>query len=103
MISIDFSDGVCSPIFEKSVKVFNLLCPISMRAQLALWKHEGFTGIEDAIYCVQVCIISCYFEDPGQAEEVERCSARLEDKAMGGYEERGFAAVRCGAEKGTIA
>ena len=90
MVSVDFTDGVCSAVFEEVVEIFDLVIPIFVRAMLPLWEHEGFSRIEEPIDFVKVGFISSYFKDPRQTEEVEGCSARLEDETVGRHEERGF-------------
>ena len=49
MVAVDFAHGVRGAVGEDVVQILYFVFPVAVGADLAVWEHEGFAGVETSV------------------------------------------------------
>jgi len=94
MVSVDLPHRIRRSALKNSVKVLDFHAPVFVWSELFVGEHEGFTRVKTLVYFRKLGVRFSDRKDARQTEEIQGGSARFENKAMGGYKERGFTGTR---------
>jgi len=84
VVTIHLANRVRAALNKDPVEEFNFVFPFTMGALLTFWEEERLARVETAMDIGEGSVLACDLEDAWKSQQVQRCSARLEYKAVWG-------------------